>query len=100
MGGSAVKEFTTHYGDPAESKFLHTFQTLPLCLPESVAPKPVLRRFYAPDGYQDDPEGGCDYVALVQDVCGYDLGPFVHRVEQVITFMLRRVIEEITECTC
>lgn len=39
-------------------------------------------RFYSTDG---NPDSGCDYRALVQDVCGYDLGPFVHKAEQVIS---------------
>ncbi|CAM9371727.1 unnamed protein product, partial [Scytosiphon promiscuus] len=36
-------------------------------------------RFYARDG---DADVGCDYAQLVQDVCSYDQGPFVHRVSK------------------
>eukprot|EP00903_Cladosiphon_okamuranus_P019599 g18025.t1 len=32
-------------------------------------------RFYAPNG---NAAGGCEFVLLVDDVCGYDQGPFVH----------------------
>ncbi|CAM9876571.1 unnamed protein product [Ectocarpus sp. 12 AP-2014] len=36
-----------------------------------------LTRFYAKNG---DPAAGCDCMQLVDDVCGYDQGPFVHQL--------------------
>lgn len=38
-------------------------------------------RFYAKNG---NAAAGCDFVLLVDDVCGYDQGPFVHPSPKVI----------------
>lgn len=38
------------------------------------------RRFFAKHG---NPAAGCDFLLLVDDVCGYDKGPFVHPTPEV-----------------
>lgn len=41
----------------------------------SPSPAAGPERFYAKNG---NAAAGCDFVLLVDDVCGYDQGPFVH----------------------